>query len=470
MRRLIIGPVEYFRELGNAAVRGWNAFFFTPADPTSLGLLRVAVGLLLLWSLGVYGLDLQAFFGSEGWADPKVIRHIHERQSPAAWSFWLLVPDHLLRPAWVGCMGVLLLYTVGLFSRVTSVLAWVIVVSTTRRMPVSLFGFDQVISTWALYLALTGASGQAVSLDRFFARYRQTRALVTRRRHDGRWMGASGVPTPTISANLALRLIQLHLVLIYGMAGLAKLQGQAWWSGMAIWGVLAAAEFRELDLTWLAAYPWLLNVMTHGSLALELGYPVLIWTRALRPLLLGTVVLLHFGIALTAPGLSEFGLVMLAGNLAFVSGPWLRSLVAGKAGSQPAGKVLYDGACPRCRASMALLTAGDPDRVLEPVDLTAVDVTKIHPSLTKEDCLRAMHVVRADGRIAAGYRAVMLIGRWIPLFKPAALVGSLPILSQVGDRVYNRIAASRPRDFLCNDDVCGIHPHAPVADTERAHL
>ena len=68
------------------------------------------------------------------------------------------------------------------------------------------------------------------------------------------------------------------------MAGLAKLQGQAWWTGTAIWGTVAAGEFRLFDLTWLAAYPLLLNLATHVSLALELGYPILIWVRVLRPL------------------------------------------------------------------------------------------------------------------------------------------------------------------------------------------
>ncbi len=470
MQRLLTGPVRYARELANGGLQGWNTFFFKPADPTALGLIRIAVGLLLLWSLGVYGLELQAYFGSEGWADPGMIRLFHREQSPGAWSFWLLVPDNLLRPVWLACMAILTLFTLGLFSRVTAVLAWVIVVSTTRRVPVSLFGFDQIISTWALYLAVTGASGQAISLDRFWARYRETRALVSRRRADGRWVGTPGVPTPTISANLALRLIQLHLVLIYGMAGLAKLQGQAWWTGMAIWGVLASAEFREFDLTWLAAYPWLLNLMTHGSLALELSYPVLIWSRLLRPLYLAAVVMLHVGIALTAPGLTEFGLAMLAANLAFVSGPWLRSLVTGGPSAQPAGRVLYDGACPRCRASMALVTAGDPDHLIEPIDLTAVDVTTIHPSLTKEACLKSMHLVRADGRVAAGYDAVLVLWRWLPFCSPLGWVGSLPILSQVGHRVYNQLAASRPREFPCTDEVCGIHPASSVAATEKAHL
>ncbi|MHC5541641.1 DCC1-like thiol-disulfide oxidoreductase family protein, partial [Singulisphaera rosea] len=146
MRRLVIGPVTYASELVSGLVRGWNEFFFTPADPTPLGVIRVVVGLLSLWSLGVYGLDLDAFFGNGGWADPEVVRFVHKNQSPSAWSFWLLVPDGLLRPVWLACMAALVLFTVGLGSRVTSVLAWVIVVSTSRRVPVALFGFDQVVA------------------------------------------------------------------------------------------------------------------------------------------------------------------------------------------------------------------------------------------------------------------------------------------------------------------------------------
>lgn len=467
MRRLVIGPVTYASDLVSGLVRGWNDFFFTPADPTPLGVIRVVVGLLSLWSLGVYGLDLDAFLGTGGWADPEVLRIFLRDQSPSAWSFWLLVPDSLLRPTWLACMAVLLLFTVGLGSRVTSVLAWVIVVSTSRRIPVALFGFDQIVATWLFYLAVTGASGQSVSLDRFLSRYRQARGFASKRRPDGRWPAASGVPEPSVSANLALRLIQLHIALIYGMAGLAKLQGQGWWSGMAIWGVLASAEFRPFDLTWLVAYPWILNVLTHGSLALELGYPVLVWGRLLRPLILTLVVMLHVGIALTA-GLTEFGVAMIAGNLAFVSGPWLRSLVGG--GGEPSVRVLYDGACPRCRASMAWITAGDPDRRIEPVDLTAVDVSTIHPSLTKAACLEAMHTVRSDGLVAVGFDAVLAVGRRAPLFWPLALIGSLPGISWAGHRVYNKVAAARPRDVPCTDDVCGIHPaSSSAANRERAH-
>jgi predicted DCC family thiol-disulfide oxidoreductase YuxK len=459
VRRLLEEPASYLVQLWGAVRRGWNAFFFTPADPTSLGVIRVLVGLLLFWNLAVYGLDLHGFLGARGWADPEVVRVLRQERAPYAWSFWLWVPDGWLRPVWVVCMAVLALFTAGLFSRVTAVLAWVIVVSTVRRSPVTVFGFDQVVSMLALYLAVTGASGQAVSLDRFLARYRLARALTARRRGDGRWVVPPGVPTPTIAANLALRLIQLHLVLIYAMAGLAKLQGQAWWTGMAIWGTLASVEFSLLDLTWLARWPRVLNVLTHAALLIELSYGVLVWVRVLRPPLLAAVVLLHVAIAVCAPGLIEFGLAMIAANLAFVSPRWLRSLAAGRGPDQPAVRVLYDGACPFCRRSMALFASADPDHVVEPVDLTSVDVRTIHPSLTREACLRAMHAVRVDGHVAVGFDAMALVARQLPLFWLPGVLALVPGVAPLGRRYYQRVADARPRDVPCTDEVCALPTH-----------
>jgi predicted DCC family thiol-disulfide oxidoreductase YuxK len=466
VRRLLTGPITYLAALGREAWAAWNRFLFTPADPTPLGVVRVATGALAFWSLFVYGLDLRAYLGSDGWMSPAAVGQMFADR-PYTWSFWPLVPDGMLRPAWAACLVVLALFIAGLWSRVTAVLAWAIVVSTVRRAPASLYGFDQIVSAWLLYLAATGASGQAVSLDRYLARLKRNRAEVARRPKSGAWTAPSGVPEPSVSARIGLRLIQCHIVLIYGMAALAKLQGRAWWTGEAFWGTVAAGEFRLFDLTWLAAYPTLLQFLTHAGLALELSYPVLVWVRLLRPLMMAAIILMHVGIGLTL-GLTEFTLAMIAGNLAFCDGRWLRSLVAGREPRTPSGRVLYDGVCPRCRASMAFITAGDPDRLIEPVDLTAVDVTKVHPSLTKEACLRAMHLVRADGRVESGYDAVMTILGWTPLFWPASLVRYVPGVSWVGRRVYQKIAESRPRDAICNDEVCGLHPSKAPHATEKA--
>jgi hypothetical protein len=304
------------------AARGWDAFFFTPSDPTPLALIRIVTGLLLLWSLGITGLDLHDALGTTAWDDPQTVRAM---LNPGAWSFWLDVPDALLRPAWVVAMIVLAMFLLGLFSRWTAPLAWIIVVSTSRRTPTMLFGFDGIIATWTFYLAVCGASGHALSLDRWLARRRANRA--------GRPLGPPG---PTIAANLGLRLLQLHLCLIYGMAGLAKLQGASWWDGSAIGKLLGNSEFRPFDLTWLATDPaaeYVLNLATHLALWTEIGYVALIWVRGLRPLVLISVVMMHLGIALTM-GLTEFSLAMIVGNLAFVPAHWLPSAIRGGGGSE----------------------------------------------------------------------------------------------------------------------------------------
>jgi predicted DCC family thiol-disulfide oxidoreductase YuxK len=463
VRRLVIDLLDYLRELRAASRRGWTAFFFTPSDPTALGLIRIGAGLLAFWSLLVLGLDLHDYLGSHGWADPELIRQTQHQRQPLAWSFWFLVPDHWLRAAWILCLAVLGLFTLGLFSQVTAVLSWIIVVSTVRRVPVALFGFDQILSTLLLYLAASLASGQAVSLDRFLRRWRQARAAArtVNVRPAGTGVGRlvrpsePGMPRATVSANLGLRLIQLHLAFIYAMAGLAKLQGPSWWNGMALWGTMTAGEFVSRDFTPLAEWPLLLNLLTHASLALELFYPVLIWVALLRPLMLAGVVLLHLGIAWVAPGLTEFGLAMITANLAFVSGRWLRSLVTGR--EQPCLRVLFDGACPRCRASMALLTAADPDQTIEPIDLTAVDVSAVHPGLTRSACLESMHVVSRAGVVKAGFDAVRAVGAWLPLLWLPTLIAWLPGVAWLGRRGYNYLASTRPRDVPCTDEVCGLH-------------
>lgn len=295
-------------------VRAWDRFFFTPADPVPLGLVRVVVGLLLLWNFAWLGPDLRAWFGSRGWADPAVVE---AGLPPGAWSVWLAVPDGWVGPVYGLGLVILVLFTLGLGSRATAVLAWVLVVSTNRRIPVMQFGFDNVIATWLLYLAACGASGQALSLDRLLARRRG---------------GPGGPPRATVSANLGLRLIQLHLCLVYASAGLAKLQGTPWWDGSALGMLLGNSEFRTFDLSFLADYPGLLAFGTHATVFLEILYPALVWFRGWRPWVLAAALAMHLGIA-ASMGLVEFSLAMAAGNLAFVPGSWLGRLGRGRRGS-----------------------------------------------------------------------------------------------------------------------------------------
>ncbi len=306
MRKADNAPSTTDRRPG--AVRAWDAFFFSPSDPTPLACIRIATGLLLLWSFVWLGVDLNAWLGPDGWIDAESVR---EALPPTGWSFWLWLPPGLIAPAYGLVLVVLAAFTLGLGSQVTAILAWVAIVSTNRRVPVMLFGFDNVIATWTLYLAVSGASGQAFSLDRLWRRRRQP--------------GVNhGPPLPSVSANLGLRLIQLHLCLIYASAGLAKLQGTPWWDGSALAMLLGNSDFRPFDLSFLAQMPGLVQFGTHLTIALELLYPILVWLPGWRPWMIAGAVGMHVAIAL-AMGLTEFSLVMIVGNLAFVPPGWIQS-------------------------------------------------------------------------------------------------------------------------------------------------
>jgi hypothetical protein len=129
-----------------------------------------------------------------------------------------------------------------------------------------------------------------------------------------------------VAANIAIRLIQLHMCVIYFFSASAKLLGAAWWDGTAVWWAVAISEYQSIDMTWLADWPVLVAAITYGTVFWELTYPALVWPRATRPVVLAIAVLAHGGIALFL-GMITFGLVMLIGNLAFVPPDVVRSVV-----------------------------------------------------------------------------------------------------------------------------------------------
>ena len=314
------------------------------------------------------GFDLSESLGTTGWVDPGALRHYLEEKVPGAWTLWPFVPDCFLVPAWAFCLVIIGLFTIGWGSKITAPLAWIIWVSTVRRAPVLLYGFDQVLSTLLFYLAVSGASGQAVSLDRVLTRWRRCKAALDRVRFNSSRSDLdmpSAAPEPSVGANLGLRLIQLHLCLIYGLSGLSKLIATEWWTGRAVQILLLTPEFRWLDHSWLLSYPMLLNLATHTGVFLELAYPILIWVRPLRPIVIASMYGLHLGITLLL-GLAEFSLTMVTANLSFMSGGYLRSLISGRL--QPSVRIAFDSRCPEHCELVALILASDPDRVVKVED------------------------------------------------------------------------------------------------------
>jgi hypothetical protein len=311
MRRLLNPVFRYLEESAQAAAEGWNTFWFTPTDPTLLGVLRVLTGLMLLYTHAVWALVLGDFFGPGSWLSERLVRTL--QQGSYIYSYWWFVPHRWIWVAWGLSMVVLALFTLGLWTRVTSILALVVTVSFANRIPAAMFGLDQINAMLTLYLAI-GPSGAALSLDRWRAARRGGAAALR--------------PSPTAAANLALRLINVHMCVIYFFAGVSKLQGPSWWNGEAMWRAFANLEYQSYDMTWMAWHPRVLNFMTHVSVLWEISFAALIWVPRLRPLVLALAVVLHMGIG-GFLGMWTFCLIMLVGCASFLPSEAVRRLADG---------------------------------------------------------------------------------------------------------------------------------------------
>ncbi len=296
MVREVIAPIK------NSLVSVWNrwdAFWFTPTDPLSMSIIRILVGSMLLYSHLVWGTSLEAFFDDQGWNNRALLTLLQpDGVSP---SFWWYVPKPwMISIHWL-CNGILVLFVLGLGGRFTALLAWVISVSYANRSMLANFGLDQMLCIFMLYLAIA-PSTQKWSLD----------SLIRRKL---RWNETT--ISKSVLANVSMRLIQIHLCVIYLWAGLSKLQGEAWWNGDAMWLALANEEYQSLDMTWLVSFPRLMEFMTHTTVAWELSFAALVWPQATRKIVLALGIGMHLGIGLFL-GMWTFGLIMIFAYVAFV--------------------------------------------------------------------------------------------------------------------------------------------------------
>jgi hypothetical protein len=209
----------------------------------------------------------------------------------------------------IAALAVLAMLTVGLFTRVVSVVAWVISLSYCHRLTGTLFGLDQINVFIAMYL-MFGDSGGVWSLDRWLATHRSLETPVR----------------ATIGTNIAIRLLQVHMCVIYLFGGISKMRGGTWWDGSALWFAFASLEYQSLDMTWMVKHRWLLALLTHITVFWETFYCFFVWPKLTRPICLALAVLVHLGIAVCL-GMKTFGLAMIIGNIAFVYPEKIRDIV-----------------------------------------------------------------------------------------------------------------------------------------------
>jgi hypothetical protein len=333
----------------------WENFWFRPSAPTTLALMRIFAGLIMLYVHFGYALALQSYVGRDAWVNNHplgdYLRHKIPITAPILgwpkpgdteppvelivngqplWSVYFHIED----PFWIGMVhaGVMLatlLFTLGFATRITSVLTWAAGVMYINRASTTLFGMDTMTNLGLLYLMI-GPCGAALSVDRWL----EVRRF--RREH------GPDEPVPPVrlaSATFATRLVQINFCFIYMMAGMSKLLGATWWNGTAPNLVLLNYSFAPFNvglytkfIGWLAQHRLLWEVIMSGgvlfTLFTELGVPFLIWNSKMRWFMMCCSALLHTQIGLLM-GLVTFSLMMLVLLLAFIPPEVSEQVLAG---------------------------------------------------------------------------------------------------------------------------------------------
>jgi CubicO group peptidase (beta-lactamase class C family) len=264
--------------------------WFRPVSARPLVALRIGLPLLLLAHLCWTSNDLLSLHGSRGlipWELTDLLRDPWVPGLPtlAAPLVRLGLREHLAIALLLSAYaGSLLTLALGLRPRLSAFVAWGLHLSLVTSGFASFYGVDRLANTFLFYLLLFSASRTSAS-------------------------ASAPAPTATIPV-ICLRVMQVHLCVIYLAAGLDKAMGSQWWNGEAIWQTVSQPIFSTFDLRWLANHAWIPRLAGWSTLLVEIGYAGLVWPRRTRTVWCLAAIGFHLGTALFM-GLVFFASVMI---------------------------------------------------------------------------------------------------------------------------------------------------------------
>jgi hypothetical protein len=278
-------------------------------DSRQYAAIRVAFGALTFLSFASLSPVAVFDFSDQGWLQSSVVS---AQRLPWEWSLldWITSPLGV-RIFFIACIVSALMMTIGLLSRLSTLLTFVGMLSLTFRNPALTYGGDTLIRIVLFYLCFA-PTGRTWSVDHWFRS----------RRAQGGFLRAPGWP---------LLLIQAQICIVYFTSGLNKLHGAAWIEGSAVSTLLANPAFSRLPSSLLAGSSFVglfLRIVDWVTLAWETSFPFLIGYKRTRGVALAFGVVFHLGIFLFMKT-HLYGLVMLASYLSFLPSGFLERIEAG---------------------------------------------------------------------------------------------------------------------------------------------
>jgi hypothetical protein len=257
--------------------RAWESFFFTPQSPVPIALFRILYGICVSVTLLLLYPDWLEWLGAHAWVSEETMKVVEP--GPRINLFTLLPQnDHWITGFFWFSLAFAILLTVGLWTRVSSIVVFLCVVSIQQRALLITHGGDKFLRVAGFFLMFAPA-GAALSLDR---------VIRVRRKLEGRAVEPQ--------APWAQRMIQFELALLYFTSFLWKLKGHAWLDGTALYYVIHTHDIARFPLPSWIQNAEILKLGSWFTLALEFSLGILIWFRPFRYYLLLLGLLFHLSL------------------------------------------------------------------------------------------------------------------------------------------------------------------------------
>lgn len=264
------------------AVESFDHWVRTPVDPRPLAWFRSWLGLLSLVNLWLLWPDMPMWLADDGVLPPAVHRDliVGTRISIFLATGYSDAAIGIIRGlAFAGGLGLVL----GIYPRFSAFCGWLAAVSYAYRNMDILHSGDNLIRIGMFFLIFARTDG-CLSLPHAI------RHRFSRRSGLGEDAGCCLVPA------WPQRILQVQLCILYLVAGIWKAMGPTWRHGTAVGMVLQLGEFQRFPIPGFFMTPVMSQVMTYGTLAFELGFPVLVWVPRLRLPVLLTGLAFHAGL------------------------------------------------------------------------------------------------------------------------------------------------------------------------------
>jgi hypothetical protein len=376
-----------------------------------LGLYRIAIGLLTIYSFALFAKDAAVFFSDDGVFTTRTLQSTLGRECHTLLK-WVGSPVGV-RIALGALYAAGLAFTVGYCTRISSVALYILVVSFHERNNLVLNGGDTVLRTM-LFFFMFAPSGAACSVGSLLRRLRAPGAQ------------------PLLISPWAQRMMQVQVALIYLTTAYAKTRGALYHDGTAMYYVFGLVDFNVRGVEQLMNYPLIYSSLTYAVLLVELSLPFLLWFRASRPYAVAMGLLAHGWIMLfmTIP---VFGLLMVATYLPFFTEAELSAALdrVRRRFERRRATVYFDGRCPTW--------------------LTALDVFGRMDAREGELPLGETVLVTPGGRVLRGFDAYRWLLPRLPALSWSWPLWFLPGVAWAGRRIARGQAPPDSRDV----DVAG---------------